>query len=106
MTMKPIPDRAEVSLDFPDKAYMGAFGQGAKFEAHARADQVMLKLVRDGEEKRVVELHLHLALVAEMLDDLGREFESIDLDEAHRERMAAAARRLADALERRTTKPV
>ena len=37
--MKPIPDRAEVSLDFPEKAYMGAFGHAARFEAHARADQ-------------------------------------------------------------------
>jgi hypothetical protein len=28
MTLKPITDRAEVAIDFPDKAYMGSFGAG------------------------------------------------------------------------------
>lgn len=99
--MKPVPDRAEVSLDFPDKAYMGAFGHGARFEAHARADQVMLKLVSEGGEKRAVEVHLHLLLLAEILDDLAGEFATREIEAAHRQKVADAAGRLASALSRK-----
>jgi hypothetical protein len=30
--MKSISDKAEVSLDFPDKAYMGSFGRESSFD--------------------------------------------------------------------------
>ena len=96
--MKPIPDRAEVSLDFPEKAYMGAFGHAARFEAHARADQVVLRLLNDGGEKRVVEIHIHLSLLAEILDDLAGEFANAGVDEVHRAKLADAAGRLSAAL--------
>ena len=59
MTMRPVPDRAEVSVDFPDKTYMGAFGRNAKFEAMCRPNDVVLKLRQTGAERRDVELHMH-----------------------------------------------
>ncbi len=101
MAMKPVPDRAEVALDFPDKAYMGAFGHAAKFEAHARADQVVLRLLSDGEEKRAVEVHLHLSLFAEIISDLAAEFAASEVDPGHRDKLAEAARSLTAALGRR-----
>jgi hypothetical protein len=103
--MKPIPDRAEVSLDFPDKAYFGAFGRAAKFETRATADQVMIKLQQDGEEKRVAEMHLHLALLAAILTDLAAEFRTVDLDQDHRLDLTEAAGDLHAAL-RGKKKPV
>ena len=54
MTVKPITDKAEVSIDFPDKTYVGSFTRHSGFEAEADAEGVALKLVRAGEDRRVV----------------------------------------------------
>jgi hypothetical protein len=35
-----------VSIDFPDKLYMGGFGRDAVFEARAEDDGVLIRLVR------------------------------------------------------------
>ncbi len=99
--MKPIPDRAEVALDFPDKAYLGSFGRSENFEVRAAADQVVLKLVRDGADRRVIEMHLHLALLAEILNELALELKSVELDDIRHQWLFAAATALKDSLERR-----
>ena len=31
---KPIPDKAEVALEYPDKLYIGTFERAARFDAH------------------------------------------------------------------------
>lgn len=54
MTMRPVADKAEISIDFPDKAYMGSFGRESRFDAVAEADGVALRLARGGEQKREV----------------------------------------------------
>ena len=33
MTRRPIVDRAEVAIDFPDKSYLGSFTRHSAFEA-------------------------------------------------------------------------
>ncbi len=101
MTMKPITDRAEVAIDFPDKAYMGSFGRASSFEAGADAEGVWIKLARGGEDKRVAELHLHYYLFAGVLDDIARALAARPpLDAAHREVLEAAVRALLQAVER------
>ena len=65
--MKPIHDKAEVAIDFPDKFYMGAFGRDSGFEADVEDDGLRLKLVREGEDKRVFEMHIHHYLLADIL---------------------------------------
>ena len=52
--MKPITDKAEVAIDFPDKAYIGAFGRHSGFEVSADAEGVTLKLSRPGDDSRTV----------------------------------------------------
>ena len=64
---KPVLDKAEVSIDFPDKFYMGSFGLGSKVEARAEDDGLFIKLLRTGAQKRVVEMHLHHQLLADIL---------------------------------------
>ena len=32
---KPIPDKAEVALEYPDKLYIGTFERSSRFDAHA-----------------------------------------------------------------------
>lgn len=99
MTMKPIPDKAEVALDFPDKAYMGTFERDSAFEARAAADGITLKLERRSNPKRVVEIHLHHDLFAAILEDLAQSFaEKPPIDDLHRELLVDGARNLNAAL--------
>lgn len=90
MTLKPITGRAEVALDFPDKTCMGSFGRASAFEVEADEEGAMLRLVRAGEGKRVVELHLHWYLLADILTKLGRALADRPIDEAHRTALAEA----------------
>jgi hypothetical protein len=46
MSFHPISDKAEVSVDFPDKAYIGSFGRHSQFDAYADEDSVAVRLVR------------------------------------------------------------
>ena len=97
--MKSITDKAEVSIDFPDKAYWGAFGRHSAFEAHADDKGVVLKLVREGEDKRVAGLHLHYYLFADMLNEIARSLKARDtIDKAHRDPLIAATDRLTKVL--------
>jgi hypothetical protein len=101
--MHPISDKAEVAIDFPDKAYMGGFGRECSFDARADADGMMIRLVRTSGEKREAEIHLHHFLFAGILDDLARSLgEREPIDETHRQPLLVAARKLAAALERGT----
>ena len=43
---KPIPDKAEVALEYPDKFYVGTFERSARFEAHMDKAGVSLLLER------------------------------------------------------------
>ncbi len=98
--MHSITDKAEVAIDFPDKFYMGAFGRDCAFEAHVETDGVLIRLVRPGDQKRVVDIHLHHFLFAGILDDLAASVAKREpIDDLHRESLLNAARRLAAALE-------
>ena len=70
--MKSITDRAEVSVDFPDKTYMGAFGGESSFDVKVEADEVLLRIVRSGAERREIAVHLHYYLLADILKELGQ----------------------------------
>ncbi len=64
---KPVQDKAEVSIDFPDKFYLGSFARGSKVAARAEDDGLLIKLLSTGEQKRVVEMHLHHHVLADIL---------------------------------------
>src|SRR5262245_15813639 len=98
--MKPITDRAEVSIDFPEKAYMGSFGRDSRFEVSAGADVAAIKLARSGhEEKRVVEFHIHYYLLADILAELARVIASHpEIERGRHDSLAKAAAALHEAL--------
>ena len=97
--MKIITDKAEVAIEFPDKAYMGTFGQTAHFEAAADATGVTLKLQRRDDQKRQLDVHLHHGLFADILEEMAGSFAAQPpIDNAHRQLLLAAARHLVDAL--------
>ena len=63
---KPIPDKAEVALEYPDKLYIGTFERSAQFDAHLDEAGVSLTLYRPGSEdvRKSVHVHLHHAHAA------------------------------------------
>jgi len=67
----PIPDKAEVSIDFPHKFYMGAFGRESRFDVTADVEGVHIHLDRSGEERRHVGFHLHYSVLAGILHAMG-----------------------------------
>jgi hypothetical protein len=106
---KPIPDKAEVALEYPDKLYIGTFAQTARFDAHLDAAGISLSLHRMGAEdvRKTVHMHFHFQLFAEILRDLATTVQVVPpSDVTHREALRDAAKALYVALEpHRTTKP-
>jgi len=100
--MKSISDKAEFSIDFPNKAYMGAFGRESSFDVKVEPDEVLLRIVRAGEERREIALHVHYYLLADILKELGKGLaEHGFLDEAHLQPLRDGA----EALMRSVKKP-
>jgi hypothetical protein len=99
--MRPITDRAEVAIDFPDKTFMGSFGHTALFAVRAEPHCVELRLAQVGTPKRTVQLHMHWYLFADILDELAASLEGRAgiVDDAHRDVLADAIRRLANAVD-------
>jgi hypothetical protein len=98
---KPIPDKAEVAIEYPDKLYMGTFERSSRFEAHLDENGISLTLERRGDlsTQKSVHLHLHYGLFAEILHDLARTTKALPIeDETHRVALAEAAAALHDAL--------
>ena len=97
--MKPLTDKASVSIDFPDKVYMGSFSRESGFDVHADADEILLKLVRPGEERREVSIHLHYYLLADILRATAEALaDGPPLDESHTESLQEAASSLSAAV--------
>ena len=71
---KPIPDKAEVAVEYPDKLYIGTFGRSARFDAHLDETGISLTLERIGaeDERKSVHMHFHYALFAEIIRDLAK----------------------------------
>jgi hypothetical protein len=99
--MHPIPDKAEIAVDFPEKLYIGEFGRHSSFDAGTEADGVLIRLTRQGGEKRDTQIHLHYLLFGDILAEIARAVaKQTPIDALHREPLIEAARDLLEALER------
>jgi hypothetical protein len=99
---KPIPDKAEVALEYPDKLYIGTFERTARFDAHLDETGISLTLHRTGaaDERKSVRMHFHFALFAEILRDLAATVSAVPpVDTEHRAELREAARALLRALD-------
>jgi hypothetical protein len=97
--MKPITDKAEISVDFPDKAYIGSFSQHSSFEVRADGDGIAIKLIHPSEDRRTAEIHLHYYLLADILAEAAQAIAGRPaLDDSHREPLLEAATNLERAL--------
>ena len=101
---KPIPDKAEVALEYPDKLYLGTFDRDSRFDAHLDGSGLSLVLERtgDADTRKSVHMHLNFELFAEILRDVARTVTRIPQDDVvHRTSLADAARTLEKSLTRK-----
>jgi hypothetical protein len=104
---KPIPDKAEVALEYPDKLYIGTFQNSSRFDAHLDKTGVSLTLDRtgDADTRKSVRMHFHYALFADILRDLAKTVGLMPPEDAvHRDALRSAAEALCRAL-RADSKP-
>ena len=97
---KPIVDKAEVSIDFPDKYYHGSFSRTSSFDVKLDEQGVHIVLDRPGEERRHVAFHLHHHLFGDLLESIAEELaKDAAVPAHHRERLSEVAGRLAKVLQ-------
>lgn len=98
---KPVPDKAEIALEYPDKFYVGTFEQSSRFEAHLDPAGLTLVLERPGDEdvRKSVHMHVSFGLLAGILRELAASVGGIPKDDiTHRNQLAEAVARLHEAL--------
>ena len=98
---KPIPDKAEVALEYPDKLYIGTFERTSRFDAHLDETGISLSLHRTGaaDIRKTVRMHFHYGLFADILRDLAKTVSSVPpADAAHRDALQEGAKALYQAL--------
>jgi len=98
---RPVPDKAEVALEYPDKFYVGTFEHSSRFEARLDGSGVALTLQHPGaaDERKSVHLHINFGLLAGILRELAGSVAGIPKDDiAHREQLADALDELRRAL--------
>jgi hypothetical protein len=91
---RPIPDKAEVALEYPDKLYIGTFQNSSRFDAHLDETGVSLTLDRtgDADTRKSVRMHFHYGLFADILRDLARTVALMPPEDAvHRDALRTAA---------------
>ena len=104
---RPISDKAEVALEYPDKLYVGTFERTSRFEAHLDASGIALTLEHPGPEdvRKSIHLHINFGLFADILQELAATVSRIDpFDTGHRDQLARAAANLHHELVRRPGK--
>jgi hypothetical protein len=99
---KPMPDKAEVAVEYPDKLYIGTFEQSSRFDAHLDETGILLSLYRTGADdvRKSVRMHFHYRLFADILRDLAKTVSAMPAsDLAHRAVLRDAAEALYSALQ-------
>jgi hypothetical protein len=56
---KPIPDKAEVAIEYPDKLYIGTFEHSSRFDAYFDKEGISLSLERKGDRNAKIRSFAH-----------------------------------------------
>ncbi len=98
---KPIPDKAEVALEYPDKLYIGTFERTARFDAHLDEAGISLSLHRTGgaDMRKSIRMHFHYACSRKSSRTWRKRLRPCRLNAAHRDLLRDAAKALYRALE-------
>jgi hypothetical protein len=100
---KPIVDKAEVALEYPDKFYSGTFERSSRFEASFNSTGVALVLERTGAQdvRKSVHIHMHYGLFADVLEQLAATASSIPQDDVSYDHLKCAVGAFNRAIEKR-----
>jgi hypothetical protein len=103
---KPITDKAEVALEYPDKYYSGTFERSSRFEATLDSNGMGLLLEHPGSEevRKSVHIHINFGLLADILHELSSQTLKISSENVHREQLQEAASEFSAALNRGANK--
>jgi hypothetical protein len=90
---RPISDKAEVALEYPDKFFSGTFERSSRFEASVDKTGVSLVLKRPGSEdvRKSVHIHINYGLLADILQELTSQVAKVPSDDIHRDQLRQAA---------------
>lgn len=95
----PMKDKAQVSIDFPEKFYVGSFGRDSSLDVTADQEGVHIHLERQVDRKRRVGFHVHYYLLADLLQSIGQALAGCkEIDPIHRSALADATRSLTKAV--------
>src|SRR6187399_2160045 len=100
---KPISDKAEVALEYPDKLYIGTFERSSRFNATVDSTGIALTLEKPGAEdvRKSIHMHINFGLFADILRELALTIDRIAKDDVmHRDQLEQAADELHKALVR------
>ena len=100
---KPIPDKAEIALEYPDKLYIGTFERSSRFEAHLDETGFSLVLERPGAVgvRKSIHMHISFGLFAGILGELAATVRQIPKDDIlHRDQLTEAVAQLHQALKK------
>src|SRR4029078_13223434 len=98
---KPIPDKAEIALEYPDKLYVGTFELSSRFEAHLDPTGIALTLERPGADdiRKSIHMHINFGLFADILRELASTVARIPKDDVlHHDQLEQAVTELHRAL--------
>lgn len=98
---RPVPDKAEIALEYPDKFYVGTFEHSSRFEAHLDPTGFALVLERPGAEavRKSIHMHISFGLLAGILGEFAATVGKIPKDDIlHRDQLTDAVEQLHQAL--------
>jgi hypothetical protein len=89
---RPVSDKAEVTLEYPDKFYSGTFERSSRFGVSFDATGVLLLLEHPGSEdvRKSVHIHLNYGLLSDILQQSCLQVPNIPKDEIHLEQLRRA----------------
>jgi hypothetical protein len=98
---KPILDKAEVALEYPEKFYSGTFEHSSRFDAcfDARGISLLLERAGSADERKSVHIHLNYGLLADVLARLSETTSEIPEDSPSRDHLVRSVTQLKRALE-------
>ena len=89
---KPVSDKAQVTLEYPDKFYSGTFERSSRFGGPFDATGLLLLLEHPGSEdvRKSVHIHINYGLFSDILQESCLQVPNIPKDEIHLEQLRRA----------------
>ena len=80
---KPVSDKAQVTIEYPDKFYSGTFERSSRFEVSFDATRLLLLLEHPGSEdvRKSVHIHINYGLFSDILQESCLQVPNIPKDE-------------------------